>query len=87
MAKFRLTPRGYTRTGIWTLIDQWLEKLLSVERRRQRAEARKREEIAAKERTRRENVYERGQPEKLSTKTDRTAAAFDRRIRDRRKAQ
>lgn len=79
MAKFHITPRGYTRTGIWSLIDHWLEKLMSVERRKERAEARKREEAAARERLRRENA--------TSRIADRTAAAFDRKMIQRRKAQ
>lgn len=79
MAKLHYTPRGNTRTGIWSLIDYWLEKLMSAERRRERAEARNREEAAARERVRRENA--------TSKMADRTAAAFDRKMIQRRKAQ
>jgi hypothetical protein len=88
--KVHLTPKGYTRTGVWSLIDDWLDKLLSIERRKERAEARKREEIAAKERIRRENAMSMNidkrptRSMKMSVKTDKSSAAFDRKMIERR---
>jgi len=64
------TRNGYTRTGLWGVIDSWIEKLLSIDRRKERAAAREREQTAARERIRREN---------------RTAEAFDRKILERRR--
>lgn len=77
-SKIKHTRNGYTSTGLWGVIDSWIEKLLSGERRRQRAEARLREEAAAKERTRRENTAGRA---------EKTAAAFDKKMIDRRRAR
>lgn len=72
----KLTRNGYTRTGVWALIDFWIEKLLQVKRKKELAEARAQEEMAARERIRRENA---------ATKKERSAAAFDRKILERRR--
>jgi hypothetical protein len=84
--KRSLTPKGYTRTGLWSLIDEWLEKLLSIDRRKERAEARKREETTARERIRRENAVatKMDRPAIRSMKVDKSSAAFDRKMIERR---
>ena len=49
------TGRGYTYTGLWSVIQRWIDHLAALDRRRARQLAREREEAAARERIRREN--------------------------------